>query len=85
MPRAQIKGRLDRGMSIERAVLKSNLKQGEQFTHLGRTQNLRQWASEFNINEATLRERVTKLGWPLERALTETVHVEKRNKSLDKG
>lgn len=37
----------------------------------GKTQNLNQWADELGINRVSLRGRISKLGWSIERALTE--------------
>lgn len=42
-------------------------------THDGRTQNLKAWAREYGVKYGVLQNRVSKLGWDLERALTEPV------------
>lgn len=38
-------------------------------TFRGKTKCLKDWAAELNINYYTLHKRVTKLGWPVRRAL----------------
>lgn len=39
-------------------------------TFRGRTQTMVEWAEEFGLNYSTLRARLNKYGWPIERALT---------------
>lgn len=47
----------------------------------GRTQSIKQWADELGIEKTTLWRRFDN-GWPVERALTEPVHTEKRSRGL---
>lgn len=47
----------------------------------GRTQSMTQWAEELGIDASTLWRRLH-YGWPVERALTEPVHTEKRKRSV---
>lgn len=50
-------------------------------THEGRTQSMKQWADELGMDHTTLWRRLA-YGWPVERALTEPVHTEKRKKGV---
>ena len=43
-------------------------------TFNGRTQCIADWADEVGMNPATLRNRIARCGWTVERALTEPVH-----------
>lgn len=45
-------------------------KTGHLITFDGRTQNLSDWAKELGVHQTTIQKRLTKLGWPIERALT---------------
>lgn len=47
----------------------------------GRTLSITQWAEELGIEPCTLWRRLQK-GWPVERALTEPVHIEKRSRRV---
>jgi hypothetical protein len=40
-------------------------------THAGRTQSLSRWASDFGLSASSLSNRLDRLGWDVERALTE--------------
>jgi hypothetical protein len=42
-------------------------------TYQGRTQTVAQWAKEFGLDYFLLRARLTKLGWPVEKAMTAPV------------
>lgn len=54
---------------------KSNLRRGENaLTVFGKTMNIRDWAKERNMKEATLSNRL-RHGFTLERALTEPIRV----------
>lgn len=44
----------------------------------GVTKTRAEWQREYGINKMTVSSRVTRLGWPIERALTEPVNVAKR-------
>lgn len=43
------------------------------YTFNGEALSIPQWAHKLGIKEATLRDRITQRGWPLERALAEPV------------
>ncbi len=47
-------------------------------THEGKIQLLIEWAEDFNIPYKTLWDRIQKLGWSIERALTEPVRKQKK-------
>ncbi len=48
--------------------------------YMGKTQNLTDWCRELNLPFGVVHNRVKKLGWSFERAISEPVHIEKRNK-----
>ena len=51
----------------------NNRRNNRTLTHQGRTQTMAQWADECGLKPTTLKRRLDKLGWPLERALSEPV------------
>lgn len=58
----------------------NNARSNIPLTYSDKTMNLAQWAREIAINEKTLYDRINKLGWSVERALTEPVNINKRNR-----
>lgn len=48
--------------------------------HLGKKQNLMAWSKELGIPYSVLHNRMYKLGWSFERAISEPVHIEKQNR-----
>lgn len=48
----------------------NNTSRNVAMTHNGRTQSLRDWATETGINRAAIRQRILRRGWTVERALT---------------
>lgn len=48
--------------------------------HNGKTQNLAEWCRELGLSYSAIHNRIYKLGWSFERAISESVHIEKRNK-----
>ena len=48
----------------------NNTRGNRPVTYQGRTQNLSQWAAELGVTASGLRDRIEKLGWSVERALT---------------
>ena len=50
------------------------------FTHNGETKNLTDWCSILNLPYKQVHNRIYKLCWSFERAISEPVHVDKRNK-----
>lgn len=50
------------------------------FTYNGETKNLHEWCSSLNLPYMTVHNRIYKLNWDFERAISEPVHVEKRNR-----
>lgn len=53
------------------------------FEHNGERKNLMAWSHELGIPYKLLHNRVNKLGWSFDRAISESVHVEKRNRKDD--
>lgn len=49
------------------------------YTYKGKTQNLRHWCDEYNVEYQLVHNRVFKLGWDFEKALLTPVNVNKRN------
>lgn len=50
------------------------------FTHNGETKNLAEWCSYYNLPYVTVHNRIYKLKWDFERAISEPIHFEKRNR-----
>lgn len=46
----------------------------------GEVKTLNEWCKEMNLPYKNIHNRITKLGWSFERAISEPIHVEKRNK-----
>ena len=55
-----------------------NRRNGLRFTYNGTTLSIVEWAVVFNLPEGTLRQRLAKCGWPIEKALT--TPLRKRNR-----
>lgn len=51
----------------------NNRRNNRLVTYRGVTLTVAQWAAAIGLNDAALRERITRLSWPVERALTEGV------------
>jgi hypothetical protein len=51
----------------------------------GKKQNLMQWCEELGLTYKRVHNRMHKLGWSFERAISEPVNVEKRNKKGTKN
>jgi len=52
----------------------------------GVTKSRAEWQREFGIDKMTVTSRISRLGWPIERALTEPVNKKKRpTAKLEKG
>lgn len=47
-------------------------------TAFGRTQCVAEWAEEIGVSSNLIKDRIDKLGWSIERALSEGVHVQLR-------
>jgi len=54
-----------------RAEQHRNTRLNHRVTYQGVTLNLGEWAERLGINPGTLSSRLGKLGWPIERALSE--------------
>ena len=59
----------------------NNRRSNRLLTMDGRTQSMQLWAEEVGMDLSTLWRRLHN-GWPVERALTEPVHIEKRNRRV---
>ena len=46
----------------------------------GQIKNLTDWCKYFGLDYGVMHNRIHKLGWSFERAISEPVHIEKRNK-----
>lgn len=64
-----------------RKVQANNRRTTRLLTMDGRTQSMRAWAEELDIDHSTIWRRLY-YGWPVERALTEPVHIEKRSRGV---
>lgn len=62
--------RLNSGMSIAEAMAIPIVNNIKLITYNGKTQSMTQWANEVGIAQQTLQNRLGRLGWPIERALT---------------
>lgn len=60
----------------------NNRKGNVNVTFQGETKTLRQWAEFAGLTRSLVYDRVHKLGWPIERAITEPVKVKYRNHGL---
>ena len=49
------------------------------FEYHGRKQDLSSWCKELNLPYKNIHNRIYKLGWSFDRAISEPVHIEKRN------
>ncbi len=68
--RGTLRGRLERGESLESALARPIASRARYLTLNGRTQRLQDWCRELGIHSATLLERLNSPAWTLERALT---------------
>lgn len=50
------------------------------FVHNGESKNLADWCRDLNLDYYMVHNRIYKLGWSFEKAISEPVHKEKRNK-----
>lgn len=62
----------------------SNKQQGNRricysFEHNGKVKNLADWCVELSLPYKLIHNRINKLGWSFDRAISEPVHIEKRN------
>lgn len=82
LKRETIKDRLKSGWSVEDALTTEKISLNECNAHLitfnGKTQSISQWAKETGIIRETLSNRINKMGWSIEKALTTPVRNNKR-------
>lgn len=64
---------------IPRSAQSSNTRRCVIITYNGKTQNLNDWCKELNLDYKRINNRIKKLGWSFERAISEPVNVNKRN------
>lgn len=55
---------------VDRQVQANNKRNVKTYTINGKTQSLRDWCREYNIGHSLVYQRVSKLGWPIEKALS---------------
>ena len=63
----------------------SNRRSSYSITYENKTQNLTEWCKELNLPYMLIHNRIYKLGWTFEKAISEPVHVEKCNKKGNNG
>lgn len=51
------------------------------FRYKGKEKNLSEWCKELGLSYKNVHNRIYKLGWTFEKAISEPVHIEKRNKN----
>ena len=62
-----------------RSVQARNTRQTRILTFKGKTQCMKDWANDYGLTREQLRDRLNKLGWPLEKALTTPIRPLKFN------
>lgn len=50
------------------------------YTYNGETRNLTEWCKKLHLPYSGIHNRIYKLGWTFERAISEPIHIEKRNR-----
>lgn len=63
----------------------SNKRNNKKFYYNGKNLTLPEWSEILHINSSTLSSRIYARGWDIERALTEPVHTQNRNKRAKYG
>ena len=58
-----------------------NTRRNVVITYNGKTQTLLEWVEELGLDYKRVHNRLFKLGWTFERAITTPVNINKRNKS----
>lgn len=69
---------------IPQSEQSSNTRRCVIITYNGKTQNLNDWCKELNLDYKRINNRIKKLGWSFERAISEPVNVNKRNMATRK-
>ena len=75
-----VKGNLKWSTPSESCMNKSS---ANILTAFGRTQNMMSWAKEFGIDPNLFYQRITKLGWSVEDALTSTKYSGYKRRNLE--
>lgn len=57
----------------------NNKRNNDFYTHNGETKSLTQWCYSLGLDYWLVRNRIKKLGWAFERAISEPIHINKRN------
>lgn len=69
---------------IPKAEQSSNRRNCVIVTYNGKTQNLNDWCKELGLDYKRVNNRMKKLGWTFEKAISEPVNVNKRNMKIRK-
>ena len=81
--RSVLRGRIDRGWTMKKAMSTpsgSSWRNRYKITFKGETHTIPEWSKIIGINEHTLRDRLTRLEWSIEKALTTPVENHNRIK-----
>ena len=57
-----------------------NRRNGYSITYKNKTQNLKSWCDELNLDYKMIHNRIYKLNWSFERAIQEPVHINRRKR-----
>lgn len=74
----------DNCMWADMYVQANNRKCCVYFEKDGKRQTLKQWCVELGLDYKLIHNRINKLGWSFERAISEPIHAEKRNNEARK-
>ena len=70
---------------VERSVQGNNKRNNRLITYKGETKTITQWAKENGMTYFLLKNRIDRLGWSFERAISEPVNTKYSNKNGDRN
>lgn len=76
---------VDEYLRLQGRARKKPRRKPKLYTAFGRAQSLNDWAAESGYSVSGLRHRITKMGYDMERALTEARWSHRDGKKLNKG